>query len=149
MRGRKPSASSLIVMQKEARFQEIYNDWMKTGRYNDEMWSLVIDCCKNIALYIIKRNGLYGSRVQFVDERIMDAAIDVIRRMKTANVHPDSLKAYASFWVTYHMQHKAVNVQQEREYQLNAFLDENEYEGYTGEKYYDDFEDRVLEKICK
>ena len=148
MRGRKPSASSLIVRQKEARFQEIYNDWMKTGKYNDEMWNLVIDCCKNIALYIVKRNCLYGPRIQFVDERIMDAAIDVIRRMKENSVHPRSLKAYASSWVTYHMQHKESNKAQENEYQLNAFLDENEYEDYTGEKYYDDFEDRVLEEIC-
>ena len=97
------------------------------------MWQLVIDCCKNIALTIIKRNSLYGPRVALIEERAMDAAIDVIRRMKENDVHPDCLRSYASSWVTYHLQHKASNVQQDKEYQLDAFLDENGFESYTGD----------------
>lgn len=134
-------------MKKEQRFQEIYDDWKSCGKYNDEMWNLVIDCCKNIALYIVKKNSLFGPRTFLIEERAFDAAADVIRRMKENNVHPSCLKSYASSWVTYHLQHKTSNVQQDREYQLNAFLDDNEYKDYT-EEYTNSFEDDLIERIC-
>lgn len=147
MSKRSTNCSSPIVEEKERRFQEIYDDWKESGKHNDEMWSLVIDCCKNIALYIIKRNNLYGNRIAHIEERWMDTAIDIIRRMKENDVHPESLKSYASCWVTYHLQHKESNIQQDQEYQLNAFLDDNEYEDYT-EYYTDSFEDDLIERIC-
>lgn len=140
-------SSSLSIIEKERRFQEIYDEWIVDRKYNDEMWQLVIDCCKNIALTIIRRNSLYGIRVALIEERAMDAAIDVIRRMKENNVHPDCLRSYASSWVTYHLQHKASNVQQDKEYQLDAFLDENGFGSYTGD-YTDSFEDDLIERIC-
>lgn len=133
MSERSTNSSSPSVMEKEKRFQEIYDDWKESGKHNDEMWQLVIDCCKNIAFTIVRRNSLYGPRVALTEERAMDAAIDVIRRMKENNVHPDCLRSYASSWVTYHLQHKASNVQQDKEYQLDAFLDENGFESYTGD----------------
>lgn len=145
---RESKSSPSIIEEKEQRFQEIYDDWKNCGKYNDEMWNLVIDCCKNIALTIVRRNSLYGPRVALIEERATDAAIDVIRRMKENNVHPDCLRSYASSWVTYHLQHKASNVQQDKEYQLNAFLDENEFESYT-EEYTDSFEDELTERLAE
>lgn len=146
MSKRSNKSSSLSIVDRERRFQDIYNDWKESGKHNDEMWQLVIDCCKNIALTIIKRNSLYGQRVSLIEERAMDAAIDVIRRMKENDVHPDCLRSYASSWVTYHLQHKTSNVQQDKEYQLNAFLDDNEYNDYT-EEYTDSFEDDLIDEI--
>ncbi len=146
MNKRSNKSSSSIVKEKERRFQEIYEDWKRYGKHNDEMWSLVIDCCRNIALHIIKVNGLYGPRVNDVEERSMDAAIDVIRRMKVNDVHPGVLRSYASSWVTYHLQHNKANIQQDREYQLNTFLDDNEYNDYT-EEYTESFEDDLIDEI--
>lgn len=145
---KRSKGSSSIVEEKERRFQEIYKDWKEQGLHNNEMWELVMDCCKNIALYIVKVNGLYGPRVENIEERWMDAAIDVIRRMKVAGVHPENLKKYASSWVTYHLQHNKANIQQDIEYQLNAFLDDNGFENYV-EAYTDSFEDELIERICK
>lgn len=143
---KRSNCSSSIVKEKERRFQEIYAEWKESGKHNDEMWQLVIDCCKNIALAIIKRNSLYGPRTLLIEERAFDAATDVIRRMKENNVHPSCLKSYASSWVTYHLQHKTANVQQDKEYQLNAFLDDNEYKDYT-EEYTESFEDDLVERM--
>jgi pentatricopeptide repeat protein len=145
---KKCTNSSSVVLKKEQRFQEIYDDWKEYGKYNDEMWNLVIDCCKNIALHIIKRNSLYSPRTLLTEERAMDAAIDVIRRMKENDIHPDCLRSYASSWVTYHLQHKASNVQQDKEYQLNAFLDDNGYKDYT-EEYTESFEDELTERLTE
>lgn len=148
MNKRSNKGSSLYVMKKEQRFQEIFDDWKEHDKYNDEMWELVMDCCKNIALTIIKRNSLYGPRVSLTEERAEDAAIDVIRRMKENDVHPECLRSYASSWVTYHLQHKTSNAQQDREYQLNAFLDDNEYNDYT-EEYTESFEDDLTERLTR
>ena len=138
--------SSLSIEDRERRFQEIYEDWKNHGKHNEEMWCLVIDCCRNIALLIVRKNSLYGPRTSLIEERAFDAAIDVIRRMKENNVHPSCLRSYASVWVTYHLQHKASNIQQDKEYQLNAFLDDNDYNDYT-EEYTESFEDELIDEI--
>lgn len=143
---KRSNSSSLSIADRERRFQNIYNDWKESRKYNDEMWRLVIDCCKYIALIIVKKNSLFGPRVALIEERAMDAAVDVIRRMKENDVHPSCLRSYASSWVTYHLQHKASNIQQDKEYQLNAFLDDNDYNDYT-EEYTESFEDELIDEI--
>lgn len=145
---KRSNSSSLSIADRERRFQNIYNDWKESRKYNDEMWNLVIDCCKYIALIIVKKNSLFGPRVALIEERAMDAAVDVIRRMKENDVHPSCLRSYASSWVTYHLQHKASNIQQDKEYQLNAFLDDNDYNDYT-EEYTESFEDELIDEILR
>ena len=112
---------------KDLEFNEIFKKWQETKdkKFYDKMWFMVIDCCNNLGKRLIKRNGIFGSRTATLDERCMDAAIDTIRKL-TDGKHNNvvSLSAYASSWVNYHCMYKQSNIAQDKELQLDAFLEE-------------------------
>lgn len=123
-------AFHIIQTDKDIEFNEIFKKWQETRdkKFYDKMWFMVIDCCNNLGKRLVKRNGIFGSRTSTLEERCMDAAIDTIRKL-TDGKHNDiiSLSAYASNWVNYHCMHKQSNVAQDKELQLDAFLEE--YDG--------------------
>lgn len=113
--------------RQDLEFNETFKKWQETNdkKFYDKMWFLVIDCCNNLGKRLVKKNGIFGSRTSTLEERCMDAAIDTIRKL-TDGMHNDiiSLSAYASNWVNYHCMYKQSNIAQDRELQLDAFLDE-------------------------
>ena len=113
--------------KQDLKFNEIFKNWQETKdkKFYDKMWFLVIDCCNNLGKRLVKINGIFGNRTSTLEERCMDAAIDTIRKL-TDGKHNDiiSLSAYASNWVNYHCMYKQSNIAQDRELQLDAFLDE-------------------------
>lgn len=113
--------------KQDLEFTETFKKWQETKdkRSYDKMWFLVIDCCNNLGKRLVKINGIFGSRTSTLEERCMDAAIDTIRKL-TDGKHNDiiSLSAYSSNWVKYHCMYKQSNIAQDRELQLDAFLDE-------------------------
>jgi len=117
----------IIPTKQDLEFTQVFKNWQKTKdkELYDKMWFLVIDCCSNLGKRLIKKNGIFGSRTAALEERCMDAAIDTIRKL-TDGKHNDiiSLSAYCSNWVNYHCMYKQSNVAQDKELQLNAFLDE-------------------------
>lgn len=113
--------------KQDLEFKEVFKKWQETKdkKLYDKMWFMVIACCNNLGKRLIKRNGIFGNRASTLEERCMDAAIDSIRLL-TDGKHNDiiSLSAYCSNWVNYHCMHKQSNKAQDKELQLDAFLEE-------------------------
>lgn len=117
----------IVPTKQDLDFNRVFKEWQGTKDKNlyNKMWFLVIDCCNNLGKRLVKRNGVFGNRTSTLEERCMDAAIDTIRKL-TDGKHNDiiSLSAYCSSWVNYHCMYKQSNVAQDKELQLDAFLDE-------------------------
>ena len=119
----------MYCKEAETEWSENFRLWKETSskKYLDKLWLLCIDCCKNIALNIVKRNGLYGKKLNHIEERAMDAAVDVMRKIIVDNYDITlGIAAYASPWVRYHLQHKASNLQADREYQIEENYENRE-----------------------
>lgn len=88
-RGRKAAPPS----EQELEFQDAFNKWEASGYSDKKSWDImfyrVLEACKAIASTFCV--GIYNPRFE---ERVMDAAIYFMNRIKEEHVHPNKLSSW-------------------------------------------------------
>lgn len=79
------------VEENERAFQEAMSQWVTTG--GKQYWDTMFYCVRNACLYMAK-NKCYGIVVRDLNDKVMDATLDVMNKIKNDGERPEKLSSF-------------------------------------------------------
>lgn len=79
------------VEENERAFQEALSLWVETQE--KQYWDTMFYCVQKSCLYMAK-NKCYGIVVRDLNDKVMDATLDVMNKIKNDGVRPEKLSSF-------------------------------------------------------
>lgn len=79
------------VEDNERAFQDAMSQWVTTR--NKQYWDQMFFCVHKACLYMAK-NKCYNIVVRDLEDKVMDATLDVMNKIKNDGVRPDKLSSF-------------------------------------------------------
>ena len=79
------------VEENERAFQEAMSQWVTTG--DKQYWDTMFFCIHKACLYMAK-SKCYGIVARDLNDKVMDAVLDIMNRIKNDGVRPEKLSSF-------------------------------------------------------